>query len=202
MLRTRIVADAAFAIGLLALAACAATVGNSAHGVDRPTGQQVQDHERAFERLKGLEGEYVVGNPARPSATVVFRGIARGTALQEEWSWPGGARELTVFFMDNGTLRATHYCHSGVQSTMTLQEVTLQEVALQETLSGGSLVFGITSATNLPSPAAAHNTAFSYAFDSNASVRRNEQWTQDGRVTSSNVELVRRPQRVDGETGR
>jgi hypothetical protein len=197
VLRTRIVADAAFAIGLLALAACAATVGNSAHGVDRPTGQQVQDHERAFERLKGLEGEYVVGNPARPSATVVFRGIARGTALQEEWSWPGGARELTVFFMDNGTLRATHYCHSGVQSTM-----TLQEVALQETLSGGRLAFGITSATNLPSPAAAHNTAFSYAFDSGASVRRNEQWTQDGRVMSSDVELVRRPQQVDAETGR
>lgn len=140
--------------------------------------------------MKALEGEYsVVG--ASSTATVVIRCIARGTALQEEWSWPGGARELTVFFLDRGTLRATHYCHSGIQSTMALQPVT----------SEAGLVFRITSATNLPSPTMAHNTGFSYAFEADGTVRRGEQWTENGRVASSEDTLRRRTEPSASDTG-
>lgn len=185
-------AGAVLLLGLVPLGGCAAAHSARVTGGDRGAVLPAADHERAFERLKALEGEYAVGSTKSPSATVVFRRIARGTALQEEWVWPSGARELTVFFMDNGTLRATHYCHSGIQSTMSLQGAT----------SGEGLVFRIRSATNLPSASVAHNTGFSYVFETSATVHRGEEWTENGEVACSQDELVRRAEVVGAGAGR
>lgn len=168
--------------GLAVLGGCTGLHREQVTRTDAAESSARADHERAFARLAALEGELAVGSLARPSATVVMRAIARGSALLEEWIWPNGARELTVFFLDNGTLRATHYCHSGVQSTM----------ALLDPASSDELVFRITSATNLPSPEVNHNTGFACVFAGDGVVRRLEQWTENGRVSNSEVTLVRR----------
>ena len=177
-------AGAGLLLALAALWSCTVSNHETPPVAESGTVPSPGDHEQAFDRLKTLEGDYIVGSPARPSLTVSMRSIARGTALQEEWAWPGGARELTVFFMDNGTLRATHYCHSGIQSTM----------ALQDAQAATSLVFRISSATNLLSPGTAHNSGFGYVIEADGAIRRSEDWTENGRVTSSEVRLVRRPE--------
>ena len=143
------------------------------------------DHVHAFDRLKSLAGQYEVAAANAKPPVVEYRSIARGSALLEAWKWPSGAEELTVFFLDNGKLRATHYCHSGVQSTMEMVTATR-----------GELAFRITSATNLSSPAVAHNSGFSYRLDDDSRVLRTEEWTKEGKVSRSQETLVRRPRRA------
>ena len=181
-----------FVVASWALAGCASQGGAAPApttvNAPTPAAGSPPDHTAAFARLASLEGDYEAGHDKQGRATVVaFRRIAAGTALEERWTWPSGAAELTVFFLDRdaagrGILRATHYCHSGVQSTMTLQDPAPD----------GELVFRITSATGLASPEIAHNTGFGYRFTDVASVRRSEQWTDHGKVTQGDDDLVRR----------
>lgn len=166
-------------LGLALLASCA---------VPRDAGKTA-DHAQAFDRLKTLAGEYEIAGAKAPPPVVGYHLIAGASALLEQWKWANGAEELTVFFMDGGTLRATHYCHSGIQSTMALQDATSSD-----------LVFRITAATNLPSPAVAHISGFAYRFDDNARILRTEEWSKDGKVSRSQDELVRRARQVEPGT--
>lgn len=169
----------AASLALLLLVGCTAPPRPAATGAAAHA-----DHASAFERLQSLVGAYAIQGGKPGSPVVDYELIARRSALLERWTWPSGAQELTAFFLDNGVLRATHYCHSGIQSTMTLQDAA----------PGGELVFRITSATNLSSPEVAHNTGFGYRLDGDAKVVRSEEWTESGKVSHSQEVLVRRAQ--------
>ncbi len=161
---------------LLALAACAAP---PAPPAPAPTAEL--DGAAALARFAALAGDYDVGDGSG-AAVVAIAVLAGRQAVREEWTWPSGKKELTVFFLDHGTLRATHYCHSGVQSTMILQAATADQ-----------LVFHITAAANLSAPTADHNTGFGYHLGDPARLLRDEEWLANGRIAHSQDVLRRRP---------
>lgn len=140
------------------------------------------NHALAFEKMKGFVGTYDEvdedGKPARIDYTL----ISRGSALVENWTFANGKGEMTVFHMDKGQLVATHYCASGIQSTMILAPITTP----------GVYNFTLRSATNLPDPAKAHNSGFGYTISDLDTVERTEIWTKEGKESLSKLTMVRR----------
>lgn len=140
------------------------------------------DHAAVFEQFKALEGTYEeIGMDGAP-ARVEYRLISRGTALTETWYMPVGKEELTVFHMDNGTLVATHYCASNMQSTMTLGP---------SADGGDQFPFQLRSISNQADPDAAHNSAFGYSFDRHGHIHRSEEWTTGGNAVSEMMSFKR-----------
>ncbi len=79
----------------------------------------------AFERLKGLEGEWVGkaghGSGEKTDAVVRYHVTADGSAVTETL-FPGTPHEmLTVYTLDRGALVLTHYCAMHNQPRMKLR---------------------------------------------------------------------------------
>lgn len=73
------------------------------------------DPKAAFERLKGLAGEWGGNVKGAGPATVTWRVISGGSAVVESL-FPGEPQEMmTVYHLDAGRLVATHYCGLGNQ---------------------------------------------------------------------------------------
>lgn len=79
------------------------------------------DDRAAFERLKGLTGTWTgVASHGEtiPDMSVVYKTTAAGTAVVETL-FPGKPHEMvTVYTLDGGRLRGTHYCSMGNQPTL------------------------------------------------------------------------------------
>lgn len=140
------------------------------------------DHALAFEKMKGLVGTYDEVDAESKGARVDYTLISRGSALVENWTFASGKGEMTVFHMDNGILIATHYCASGIQSTMKLAPSSTPEV----------YDFTLRSATNLPNPDRAHNSGFGYTVSNLNRVDRTEIWTSKGEKSKSMITMNRR----------
>jgi hypothetical protein len=73
------------------------------------------DAATAFERLRGLSGEWQAPLSKGEVMTDIFRPIAFGTALlHEEWK-NGEQLTATVFYVVGAELRADHFCDMGNQ---------------------------------------------------------------------------------------
>ena len=73
------------------------------------------DPKAAFEKLKGLAGEWTGEVRGVGPATVTWRVISGGSAVVEN-IFPGAEQEMmTVYYLDAGQLVATHYCGTGNQ---------------------------------------------------------------------------------------
>ena len=73
------------------------------------------DAQSAFAKMRSLAGEWRAPLPNDETMIDIFRPIAFGTALlHEEWK-NGEQLTATVFYVDNGQLRADHFCDMGNQ---------------------------------------------------------------------------------------
>jgi hypothetical protein len=91
----------------------------------------------AFERLKGLEGEWSAVTPDG-DATIVYRVAAAGSIVVEHL-FPGTDHEmLTVYHRDGADLVATHYCSAGNQPRFKLEQPGGSPDRLHFAFNGGS----------------------------------------------------------------
>jgi hypothetical protein len=81
------------------------------------------DAKAALEKLKGLAGEWSVGEGSEHGAAgtkIKYRVIGAGSAVVEE-QFPGSAHEMvSVYHLDGDELLMTHYCAAGNQPRMKL----------------------------------------------------------------------------------
>lgn len=136
----------------------------------------------AFHKMKSLVGTYDEVDKNGEGARIDYKLISRDSALVENWTFANGKSEMTVFHMDNGKLIATHYCASGIQSTMTLENDSTPE----------AYNFTLRSATNFPDKSKAHNSGFGYNLSDLSSIDRTEIWTKDGEESLSEITMKRR----------
>ena len=84
---------------------------------------QSMDSQAAFEKLKGLAGEWsgTTGEKGKgPEVSVKYQVTANGSAVMETL-FPGTPHEMvTVYHLDNGRLVLTHYCALANQPKMAL----------------------------------------------------------------------------------
>lgn len=100
------------AIIFILLAAAGAAVAQNTSKAE-PVMQQ-PDAKAAFESLKALSGSWhgvIMNIPI--DATI--RPASSGTAIIAEWNTPKGPpqQEITMFYVEDGKLMATHYCDAG-----------------------------------------------------------------------------------------
>ena len=70
----------------------------------------------AFDRLRSLVGQW---RDINGTTIVEYRESAYGSIVIETWTWPEKRIEaLTIYFLDNKQLLATHYCPLGNQPTL------------------------------------------------------------------------------------
>ncbi|HEX2252933.1 MAG TPA: hypothetical protein VHQ65_06680 [Thermoanaerobaculia bacterium] len=116
---------------------------------DTPGASEGTTAQAAFERLKGLEGEWHGKSRRGNDAILTYQVIAGGNTVMEEYREIGEKGEIsmhTLYHLDGEALMLTHYCISANQPRM------------RADLSGApeKLQFDLVDVTNLASPAAGH----------------------------------------------
>lgn len=102
----------------------------------------------AFARLKGLAGTWEA-DTEMGKARLTYEVVANGSAVieREEIHGPEAGTMYTVYHLDGGKLRLTHYCMAGNQPRM---------VASRVDAAAGEIVFSFEGAGNLASADAGH----------------------------------------------
>lgn len=104
-----------------------------------PADAEGPDHTATFDRLKALAGIWTgrMEDPLEgPPVTVRYEVASNGKALIE-YQNPGKTYEMvTVYYLANGKLQATHYCGAGNQPAYRLDEKSTDELAVLEFAGG------------------------------------------------------------------
>ncbi len=110
--------------------------------------------QRAFDKLKGLTGEWTGTSGDGSPATVSYRVTGNGSALMETLRIAnpnaGNPEMVTTYYMDGDKLMMTHFCAAGNQPRMRSAGLAAD---------GKSVSFTFRDATNLPSADAGHMRA-------------------------------------------
>jgi len=101
-------------MGLVTTLAMALALSQAAAGAAAPAGAA------AFERLKGLAGEWRGQRPDGREIGIAYRLSAGGSVLVETWTLGPGRESLTIYHMDGSDLLATHFCPQGNQPRLRL----------------------------------------------------------------------------------
>lgn len=126
---------------------------------------------KVFEELKkSLVGVWEGKTEAGRQLQVAFRLVAADTVLVETWTLAPGHEALTLYHIDHEMLMATHYCPLGNQPRLVLKEPVLE----------GSYAFEFVSATDLASPAEAHQHRFEIKLLGADSFWRSETYVDNG----------------------
>lgn len=114
---------------LLPVAVLAAGLLTATAGADGP------DPKAAYDRIKSLAGSWSghMEDPlSGPPVTVRYEVVSGGRAVIE-YQNPGQSFEMvTVYYLANGELRATHYCGAGNQPAYKLGKDSTAELVLLE----------------------------------------------------------------------
>ncbi len=137
--------------------------------------------QEEFQALKSLVGSWQGQTPAGRTLVVDYRLVANDTVLVETWTLAPGRESLTLYFMDNGVLVATHYCPLGNQPRL----------ELVSTVDAGRMTFAFRSATNLPDPAAAHQDGFEMRLMGADRLWRSESYVEGGEIEVEAADFVR-----------
>lgn len=90
--------------------------------------------EEAFAKLKSLEGTWVgvaAHGETIPDMSVTYKLTAAGSAVVETL-FPGKPHEMvTVYTLDNGKLKGTHYCSMGNQPNLYFKSSDAKSVTLE-----------------------------------------------------------------------
>jgi hypothetical protein len=122
----------------------------------------------AFEQLKSLAGHWETGKSNTEKATLDLELTAGGTAVIERAHVTNGGKEvemITLYYLDAGQLKMTHYCMAGNQPTMHGNYAPDTK----------TLTFEFEGATNLKSPNDGHMHHAVYTFIDNDHFRTT--WT-------------------------
>lgn len=144
-------------LSAVVLLALIATVAVAASRPD--AGAPAAAASQAFDAFKNLAGEWQGTNGRGEPVTVSYEVLAGGSAVLERFVHPGyGDPEtmLTVYHLDGGDLRLTHYCMEGNQPRMQA-----------ESFEGGEVSFAFVDATGLATPESGHmhRAVFRFADD-------------------------------------
>ena len=97
------------------------------------------DHAAMYERIKALAGTWTgrMEDPLTgPPVTVRYEVVSNGKAVIEHQN-PGATFEMvTVYYLANGKLQATHYCGAGNQPAFKLDDKSTADLALLEFAGG------------------------------------------------------------------
>lgn len=163
---------------VLTLTACLICLAASAG--DKPTPAQA-----AFERLKGLAGEWRgrIGDREKgPAATVLFRTTAAGHTVMETL-FPGTAHEMvTMYHLEEGKLVLTHYCAAGNQPRMALTKKSTADV----------LDFNFIGGANLSARRDGHMHAARIRFESRDALATEWDYFQDGKKSDTKKFFLKR----------
>lgn len=131
------------------------------------------DAERAFERLKKLQGVWHGSSTKGWTDTDTIRVIARGSAILSTSQFVDEPSEgmATVFVMENGKLLMTHYCEAGNQPV--LQAQTIEN-------DGSKITFEFKGGTNLPSRNVGHMDSVTFQFEDENHFSSQWSWYANG----------------------
>jgi hypothetical protein len=118
----------------------------AAGGIRAGEAKQPSEAAAAFERIKGLSGEWAA-NLKTGKARLSYEVVAGGNAVLERDAMEGMPVMLTVYYLDGDRLLLTHYCMAGNEPRMQARRFDAAT---------GELTFEFLDATNLASPAAGH----------------------------------------------
>ena len=152
--RTKVLAARAATVLVLALAIGPARAGDNGTA--------------AFEQLKSLAGHWETGKSNTEKATLDLELTAGGTAVIERAHVTNGGKEvemITLYYLDAGQLKMTHYCMAGNQPTMHGNYAPDTK----------TLTFEFEGATNLKNPNDGHMHHAVYTFIDNDHFRTT--WT-------------------------
>ncbi|MGH8136125.1 MAG: hypothetical protein ACRER4_07235 [Steroidobacteraceae bacterium] len=97
------------------------------------------EHAAMYDKLKSLAGTWTgtMEDPLEgPPVTVRYEVVSNGKAVIE-YQNPGATFEMiTVYYLANGNLQATHYCGAGNQPAYKLGEKSTADLALLEFAGG------------------------------------------------------------------
>jgi len=150
----------------------------------QPT-SSVAGASEVYEQLKSLAGEWEAELPGFGKLTSTVRVVSNGKAIEEIIGTPDD-NELSVYTLNIDKLVLTHYC----AMTPDGHQVRLQTPRLGS--SADHLEFGLVSATNLHSKAAAHMRRVIMTISDHD--HYSEKWTktENGQETEFDLEFVRR----------
>jgi hypothetical protein len=129
-----------------------------------------------FAQLTQLVGPWHGTTASGHALTVAYRLVAARTVLVETWMFASGDEALTLYYCDGPHLLATHYCPLGNQPRLRWQPAH-----------DPRHVFTCFDATNLPTPATAHQQQFVIHLLSPTTFLRSETYAQDGRTSTEAV---------------
>lgn len=155
--------------------------------------------QRAFERIRALEGVWEGKSTAGWHAECEYQVIAGGSVVAERTNFEAhpGDTMMTLFHMDDGRLLLTHYCVAGNQPRL---------VATGFRAGGSEVNFEFLDGTNLPSRDHGHMDAVRFRFPSPNRLHSRWSWYQDGAEGwMEEIELRRArtdPESSDEDSGR
>src|SRR5215470_408615 len=122
----------------------------------------------AFEKLKGLVGDWQTDSAATGKATLHMELTSGGTALLEKFRMEENGKPvemITLYYLDGDQIKLTHYCMAGNQPTMagTYDSATK------------TITFNFVSVSNLKTPDSGHMHHALYTFLDNDHFKTN--WT-------------------------
>lgn len=133
------------------------------------------DAKAAFERLRGLAGEWESqGTMGKTHAT--YEVIAGGSAVVERTTGEKMAPMQTVYYLDGSRLLLTHYCMLGNQPRMEAKAFNPET---------GELSFELLDITNLATPGALHMHAGKFRFVDANHLKGEWQFFEDGKLKMS-----------------
>jgi hypothetical protein len=141
----------------------------------------------AFERLKGLAGEWrgTIGDREKgQAATVSYRLIANGSAVAETLLAGTPHEMITVFHLDGDKLVLTHYCAAGNQPKLSLTKKSTPDV----------LDFDFVSGTDMKSKQDEHMHSLRIRFEGANAIVTEWDGSKDGRKSdTTKFFLIRQP---------
>jgi hypothetical protein len=119
---------------LLLMLSCVTAAADEWRTVDAAQAKQ------QFERLKKLAGQWEGASTKGWENRMTARVIARGSAmlLSSEFTGENGEGMATLYFLDRGQLKLTHYCEAGNQPTLVLTGISADGKKLDFTFAGGT----------------------------------------------------------------
>jgi len=142
-------------------------------------GQEKSPSEMAFERLKGLLGNWETAEKGTSrKSTAQYTMTGGGNVLMEVL---GGM--TTAYHLDNGTLVLTHFCGAGNQPRMRVK--TIEN-------GGRHIAFEMYDITNLKSPDAYRSTSLDVLFHDDGTVDLAYGGWSAGRSSTQTFQLLRR----------
>lgn len=95
------------------------------------------DAKSAFETLKGLAGEWQFEMEGKP-AKVMYEVVSGGSVVMERQLYGTDQEMMTLYYLTDGELVATHYCHIGNQPQMKLDLAKSKPGELVFAFAGGT----------------------------------------------------------------